>query len=330
MLDRPRVLLLLLILLLVALAWRFAYLRGRQSLRALGGRWRYNDLLDVYVFKSFFTFLFFCFFFAGCVLALAGFRWGDRLVEERRSGQELVVVLDVSNSMLAEDGGVSRLERSLATLRRVVRGLEGARIALVVFKGEAVQLLPLTEDRSALQTALRYVGPSLMTAPGSALQAGIEKSLSAFPSAGESYRAVLLFTDGEHHSGNPLSAALRAGKEGIPLYVVAVGSEQGTPLQIPGRGVLLDGAGNPVITRLDRDILENISELSAGRLFWPAEDEQKVAEQILGALKGQREGDIVLRMRREKKDRYRFFLFLALLFLGLSTVVKALRWRQTL
>ena len=96
MFDRPAYLFLFLLFPLIVLAWRLEVGRGRATLRVLGGRWRSSVLMDVYLFKSFFSFLFFTFFFAAAVLALAGLRWGEHLVEERRSGQELVICLDVS------------------------------------------------------------------------------------------------------------------------------------------------------------------------------------------------------------------------------------------
>jgi Ca-activated chloride channel family protein len=330
MIDRPNVLLLMFLFLLVALAWRIDYGRGRRTLRDLGGGWRSSILRDVYVFKSFFTFLFFSLFFVASVLALAGFRWGEVLVEERRSGQELVICLDVSNSMLAEDGESSRLLASVRTIRRTVEALEGVRIGLVVFKGQAVQLLPLTEDRYVLETVLQHVGPSVMTAPGSGLEEGILESLEAFPDSVQTYRSILLFSDGEHHSGNPLGAAENAGSAKIPVYVVAVGSEEGAAVKLSGGKLLTDDKGNPVVSRLRIELLERIADISGGELFRLAGEDREITGDILGAMKARAEGNMVLGMRREKKDRFRFFVFVALLFLGLSMTVKAIRWKNIL
>ncbi len=330
MLDRPQALFFFLLLALISAAWSIAFKRGRKSLQALGGDWRSAALLDVYVFKSFFSFLFFAFFFASCVLALAGLSWGNRLVEERRSGQEIVVVLDVSNSMLAEDGNGSRLERSLRAVRRLAAELEGVRIGLVAFKGRAVRLLPLTEDRYALETALRHVGPDVMSSPGSGLEEGIDRAIEALASTRATYRAAVLFSDGEYHSGEPSAAAARAGRQGVPLYVVAVGSEEGAVVRLPDGRVLEDSRGNPVVTRLRLRPLEEIAKLSSGRLFRLEEKDSNVVEEIGAELRGQKEGSTVLGMRAEKKDRFRLFLFLALLFLCLSILVKAVRWRSIL
>jgi Ca-activated chloride channel family protein len=330
MFDRPAYLFLFLLFPLIVLIWRIEVSRGRATLRALGGGWRSSVLMDVYLFKSFFSFLFFSLFFAASVLALAGLRWGEHLVEERRSGQELVICLDVSNSMLAEEGGRSRLEHSMRTIRRTVDELEGVRIGLVVFKGQAVQLIPLTEDRYVLETAMRYVGPSVMTDPGSGLEDGIRRSLESFPPSAQTYRSILLFSDGEYHSGAPLSAAEEARSAKIPVYVVAVGTDEGAAVRRPDGTVLSDSEGNPVICRPRLEDLQRIAEISGGEVFRMSGEDREMPGKILGAMKAQAEGNMVLGMRREKKDRFRLLVLLSLLFLTLSLAVKAVRWKNVL
>jgi Ca-activated chloride channel family protein len=330
MFDRPAYLFLFFLFPLIALAWRIEVRRGRATLRVLGGSWRSSILLDVFLFKSFFSFLFFTLFFASSVLALAGLHWGEHLVEERRSGQELVICLDVSNSMLADEGGGSRLEHSIRTIRRTAEELEGVRIGLVVFKGQAIQLIPLTEDRSVLETAMRYIGPSVMTDPGSGLEEGIRRSVESFPPSAQTYRSILLFSDGEYHSGNPLAAAEQAGSARIPIYVAAVGTDDGAVIRLPGGKVLLDDKGNPVVSRPRLEVLERIAEISGGRVFRIYGEDREMPEKILGAMKAQAEGNMVLGMRREKKDRFRLLVLLSLLFLALSLAVKAVRWKNVL
>jgi Ca-activated chloride channel family protein len=329
-LDHPLALALFALLPLFALGFRLCFLRDKRRLRALGGGWRYQSLLDVFVFKSFFSFLFFGLFFSAALLALAGLRWGEHLVEERRVGQEVVILLDVSNSMLAADEKPSRLERSLLTVRAVMEGLRNARFAVVLFKGQAVTVVPLTEDRYALDTALSYASPAIMTSPGSSLEAGLEESLAAFSGTGSSYRAILLFTDGEYLSGNPLGPAARAGEQGIPILVAATGSEEGSRVLLPGGRTLLDGSGQPVVSRLALEPLRRIATLSGGEVYRLSGRVEEAAGRILEDLRGQREGEMILGMRREKTDRYRVLLLLALGFLSVHVLIKAVRWRDVL
>jgi Ca-activated chloride channel family protein len=199
-----------------------------------------------------------------------------------------------------------------------------------VFKGQAVELFPLTEDRYILDTALRHVGPSVMSAAGSGLEEGILKSLESFPPSPGAYRSILLFSDGEHHSGNPSAAAERARSAGIPIYAVAVGEQQGAEVELPDGRILTDSAGQPVVSRPRVQELARIAEISGGELFRLSEEESGTPEEILGAMKTQAEGNMVLGMRREKKNRFRLLVLLSLVFLSLSLTVKAVRWKNML
>jgi hypothetical protein len=109
-----------------------------------------------------------------------------------------------------------------------------------------------------------------------------------------------------------------------------VGSEEGAAVRLSGGKLLTDDSGNPVVSRLRIEVLERIANISGGELFRLAGEDREVAEDILGAMKARAEGNMVLGMRREKKDRFRFFVFLALMFLGLSMTVKAVRWKNVL
>jgi Ca-activated chloride channel family protein len=330
MIERPQLLWLLVLLPLFAAGWWFALARGRTTLRALGGAWRFEALHDVALFKNFLSFVFFLLFVVTSVFALSGFRWGEQLVEERRAGTEVVLTLDVSNSMLARDGQLSRLERSLSALRRLAAGLENARVALVVFKGQAVRLLPLSEDPYAVDTSLRYAGPQVMTSPGTGLAEGIAAALASLTAPGGSYQAVVLFSDGEYRSGNPVGTARQAGERGVPIYVVGVGSEKGAPVLLADGRQLLDQAGQPVISRLRADTLERIAAASGGAFYNLDGGEAQTVNALLSDLAGREEGALVLGMRREKKDRYRLFVFLSLLSLSLGSLVRAVRWRDIL
>jgi len=334
-LERPLVLLALAALIVLAALWRLSFRRGARALRELGGSWRFPVLMDVYLFKSFFSFLFLVLFFVASVLALSGVRWGETLVEERRGEREIVFVVDVSNSMLVRDvpsrgGGISRLEKTRSTIREIAGSMGGTRFAVVAFKGRAVQLLPLTEDAVALENLLRYLGPGLMTAPGSNLEAGLNTALEAFSKGRRPYRAIVLFSDGESLSGNPNAAALRAGARGVPVYALAAGSEEGGVVLLPDGTSAQDRAGNPVVSRLRRDTLERVAAVSGGRLYDPQLTAEESAAAILADLRGPGDQQQTPGLRRVPKDRYRLFLTLAAAFLTVSVLMRAVRWRDTL
>lgn len=330
MIEHPRLLWLLLLLPVFAVLWWLALGRVRRSLRLLGGAWRLEALRDVVLFKSFLSFVFFVLFLASGVLALAGLRWGEQLVEERRAGREVVLALDVSHSMLATDGQLPRLERALRAVRRLLPQLENTRVALVAFKGQAARLLPLTEDPYALDTALRFVGPQVMSSPGTGLAEGIAAALDSLDPERGSYQAVVLFSDGEHLEGNPVGAAQRAGERGVPIYVVGTGSEEGSEVHLPSGAPVLDPSGRPVISRLRADTLQRIASVSGGAYHDLQEGEAQTVQALLSDLAGREEGGLVLGMRRQKKDRYRLFVLIALSCLALGAAVRAVRWKDTL
>ncbi|MBN1834888.1 MAG: VWA domain-containing protein [Spirochaetales bacterium] len=334
-LERPAVLFALAFLVVLGVLWRLSFRRGARTLRELGGAWRFEALMDVYLFKSFFSMLFLALFFVASILAISGVRWGETLVEERRGEREIVFLVDLSNSMLARDvpaGGepISRLEVTRRVIGQVARSMASTRFAIVGFKGEAVKLMPLTEDIVALEGLLPYLGPGVMTVPGSDLQAGLEAALGAFSEGRRPYRTVLLFSDGESLSGNPNLPALQAGREGVPIYAFAVGSEAGAEVLLPGGEPVRDRRGEPVVSRLRPEVLERIATVSGGKLYRLKEPAPGTAEDILAELRGVADSGQLPGLRPVQKDRFRLFLALAAAFLSVAVLVRSVRWRDTL
>jgi Ca-activated chloride channel family protein len=327
--ENPRFLWLLLVLLPLGALWFFSFRRGTRDLLAVAGRWRFLRMKDVYLFKSFFSYLLLMLFYVSAVLALADFRWGEVLEEERRRGREIVFVLDISRSMLAADIAPSRLERAKSAVRLLAERIEQPRFALVVFKGEGVKLVPLTEDAYALDMFLAHLSPDILTAPGSDLQAGLETALGAFSEEPGRQRAILLFTDGEYHTGNPGAAADKAGEEEIPVLVGVLGTEEGAEIRTPGGELVRDQKGKPVITRVKLPLLRKIARQSGGDLF-RLDNKQEGEQRMLAELRKLWEGELALGFRRVARERYRGFLLLAVCFLTLGIVVRGIRWKNLL
>ncbi len=313
--DHPAALGLLALLAPLALLGRLSYLRGRQDLLRLAGAWQADRLPGEFFLKSLFSFLLFGLFVIGAVLALAGPRWGRVAVEEERSGREVVLVIDVSNSMLAADVAPSRLERSRAAGRWLLDHLPGTRFALVAFKGRAVRLLPLTEDTLAVASFLDEVNGRWIAAAGTDVEQGIAQALASLtPGAGRE-QAVVLFTDGESLAGNPAREAVRAREAGVRLLVAAAGTAGGA--EVP------DGSGKPVHTRLQLEPLQRIADLSGGRVL-PLDERAgpALAEALGGWDRGTAPAPGIVLIRPE---RYRLPLVLGLVFLALSLAVRAAR-----
>ncbi len=319
--------LLLLLLPLVALMIR-AYSRGDASIKRLGGMWRYDALKNVYVVKAFFSSLFFCLFFLFTVLALADIRGGGRLVEDDRRGFDIVIALDVSRSMLARDVSPSRLGKAVDIARDTVSRIADARFAVVVVKGEAFSLLPLTEDVASLDLVFSHASPALMTSPGSDLEKAIRQALAAIQESGR-YRFVLLLTDGEYLEGNPTAAAKLASSRGIPLITEAIGTEQGANIQAENGDAVRDRDGRPVVTRLNRNVLARIAQISGGK-FYSLAEAPKIRVELMSILKNQSTGQVQKGLKIIRQELYRPFALVALIFLVLHLLARVLRWRNTL
>lgn len=323
--DRPELLLIGLVVLPVMLIlWR-RYVGGRRDLGKLSGSWLEVDAANVYVVKSFFSSLFFVLCILLAVVSAAGFRWGNRPVLDERQGEEIVFVIDVSNSMLAEDIIPSRLKRSAILAREIVESSPGARIAVVGFKGQASLLLPATEDFTALDNLLGALHPEMITAGGTDIESGLLIGIESFTDLFESHRRMVLFTDGEFLSGDPLRLARRFDEEKISLIIVGVGGPIPSPVPLGGGSYLTDDDGNRLTTELRPDVLERLAEATGGELFMANEAgiRDVLVERAAGAGGTVRWGYDIL-----STDRYRLFLGLALVFLAASVAVRTVRWRS--
>ena len=198
------------------------------------------------------------------VIGLARPQLGARLKEHQSQGVEVMVALDVSNSMLAEDYSPNRLERSKLAISRLVDKLQGDRIGLVVFAGEAFVQLPITADYVSAKVFLKSIDTESVPIQGTALSEALMASARSFSTQSERSRAIILISDGEDHEGEAIEAARAIAEQGIRIYCIGVGSPQGKP--IPKNGSLLkDASGEIVVTRLNEEILQEIAGAGNGK-----------------------------------------------------------------
>lgn len=328
-LGRPFMLLMLALIIPLSVAWVRLFRKRRTDLIRLAGEWRQQRLLDVYLFKNFFCYLFFLLFFVCSVFALAELGWGRIIREDKRKGRDIVFLLDISHSMLAADYAPSRLEHGLKVIRLMLPSLEGDRLGLVVFKGAAQKVLPLTEDVYAINRVLSHVNPAMVFEPGSNLESGLREAIATFAVSTLRHRSILLITDGEYRSGNPFPVAAEAALRETPIYVYAVGTEQGAEITLPGGKILMDENGAVVVSKLMMPVLERIARSSGGEIL-KLDNPAQAARQILSALPGFYGEESGTGFRQQVKSRYRLLLFWGILFLSLSLIIRAVRWRKTL
>lgn len=261
-------------------------------------------------------------------LAATGPQWGLRPVEGRVTSQDIVLVLDVSRSMLVSDVVPSRLERQRLLARQLLRELEGSRIGLVAFAGRAYILSPLTVDRSALELYLDALDTEIASEGGSALAAAIRQGTDlAMQGAGErgGARSMILISDGEaHDEENEIMAAVaRARRAGVTVHTVTVGTEQGGPVpELDDWGGIRSYVryeGEVVISRSNPELMERIASETGGtaqRLDRPG-----AAAAIAAAARGRTEATVIGEQGYEPVDRFRWFAAAALVLLAIDAVV---------
>jgi len=199
------------------------------------------------------------------IFALSGPRWGSHYQEVTQKGVDIVLLADVSPSMMVEDVKPNRLERSRREIHDFLQVVQGDRVGLVAFSGAAYVQCPLTLDYAALEMFLQALSPELIPTAGTDLGAAIETGLSAFDPKAETDKVMLLITDGEDNEGRGLEAARKAAATGVKIFVFGVGEAAGGP--IPGGdqgGFKKDEQGNMVLSRMDEDSLRKIASDTGG------------------------------------------------------------------
>lgn len=262
----------------------------------------------------------------GVSLLLMGFlrpRWGFHWEEIRRKGVDLLVAVDVSESMLAEDIKPNRLESAKREVTDLVNLLEGDRIGLIAFAGASFLQCPLTLDKGAFKMFLDYLDTSLIPVPGTDLGQAIETAVKSFVPGRRASRALILITDGEDHSRETEKWTEEAGKKGIRIFTVGIGSEQGAPipLQDGSGGFKKDRKGQVIMTRLGESALQKIA-LSTGGSYVRSKtgdmDLKEIYQEVRGRLQAE---ELETTKRRRWEERFQWFLFAGILLLALECLL---------
>lgn len=253
------------------------------------------------------------------VVALARLQFGTHLELLKREGIDLIVALDVSNSMLAQDMKPSRLVKAKQEINAVIDRLKGDRIGLVAFAGEAFTQCPLTLDYSAARFLLNSIDNLSISQQGTSLSAALERAATGFERMEKKHKVLLLLTDGEDQEGGVIEAAEEARKEGIKVYTVGIGNPQGEPIPILDRngsqvGFKKDENGEVIVSRLDETTLQKIALTTGGKYYRATTGEmelEKIFDEITKMEKKELEGTLVTRY----DDRFQWPLLLAIMLI---------------
>ena len=233
--EEPAYLYLLLLLPLLAAFYLYSNYRKRKAIRKFGDPVLMAQLMpDVSKYRPDIKFWLLFTAIGLFAVLLARPQFGSKLETVKRKGVEVMIALDISNSMLAQDVQPSRLEKAKRLISKLVDGMENDKVGMIVFAGDAFTQLPITSDYISAKMFLESIGPSLISKQGTAIGAAINLAARSFTPQEGVGRAIVVITDGENHEGGAVEAAKEAAKKGIQVNVLGVGLPDGAPIPIEG------------------------------------------------------------------------------------------------
>ena len=249
------------------------------------------------------------------VIMLARPQMGTKISQEKRTGIETIIALDISNSMLAEDIVPSRLDRSKMMVENLVDHFTNDKIGLIVFAGDAFIQLPITSDYVSAKMFLSSIDPSMIATQGTDIATAISMATNSFTQEEGIGKAIIVITDGEDHEGGALEAAEAAKKKGMRVYVLGVGSSNGAPIPIPGTGdYMKDNTGNTVMSALNEEMCKQIAAAGGG-VYIHVENNSAAQQQLDNELDKLAKKETSTTVYSDYDEQFQAFGILALLLL---------------
>jgi len=269
--------------------------------------------------------------YAFIVIAVANPQTGSKLEKVQRKGIDIVVALDISNSMLAQDIKPDRLSRAKQALFKLIDKLQGDRIGIIIFAGKAYTQLPITTDYAAAKMFVSTISPKDIPSQGTAIGEAINLGISSFDD-NEQSKAIIIITDGENHESNATEAATAASELGIRVYTIGMGLPDGSPIPIINSygqqtGFKKDREGNTVITKLNEVMLQQIAAAGNGD-YVRANNTQAGLSKIFEKINALEKSEIETRMFTDYEDQFQYFLGFGLLLVFLEFFIfdRKTRW----
>lgn len=257
------------------------------------------------------------------IVAAARPQFGSKLREEKSKGVEMMLVVDVSNSMLAEDFEPNRLERTKYAIGKLFEGLHQERVGLVAFAGEPKVQLPITSDYRMAQAFAKRLSPSLVGEQGTAIGKALQLATLSFSSQSEQSRVIVLITDGENHEDDAVEAARVAKEQGIRIYTIGIGTPEGAPIKIDGEFVK-DEDGQMVVSKLGEQMLEQIASITDGA-YVRATKQSIGLEEIVKSINEMEKSELSTVRYEEYNEQYQYLLAVALSLLLLESLILSRR-----
>jgi Ca-activated chloride channel family protein len=261
------------------------------------------------------------------ILALANPQVGSKIEEVKQVGIDVYILLDVSLSMTAEDIKPSRLEKAKFEISKLIRKLQGDRIGLIVFSGQAYVQFPLTTDYSAANLFLSAVDVNSVPQPGTAISSAIELAMKSFKEDDETKKAIVVITDGEDHEGKLKSVVEDAASKGVNIYAIGLGDSSGAPIPIYNSAGMRtdfkkDQKGNVVLTKLDETTLQEVTSIGNGKYYRGTNTSDEL-DQIYNDLAKIEESEFGATKITEYEDRFHYLIVPVLILLLFELLVSS-------
>lgn len=319
--EDPAYLYLLILIPLLVVIRMFGLRKRKRQIMKFGDPALLKDLMpDVSKVRNEVKFWLMAAAIALLAVMLARPQMGTKISQEQRRGIEVILALDISNSMKAEDVAPSRLDKSKMLIENLVDNFTNDKVGLVVFAGDAFVQLPITSDYVSAKMFLQNIEPTLIAVQGTNLGEAIELSSRSFTKQDKVGRAIIVITDGEDHEGRAVEAAKKAKKNGMRVFVLGVGSPKGSPVPEVGGGYMKDRTGQEVMSALNESMCKQIAEAGGGAYIHV--DNTNVAQkQLDNEISKLQKGDIMSVVYSEYDEQFQAVGILLVLLLVIETVI---------
>lgn len=314
----------LMILPLLIVFFVFSRITRKKALKKFGNLKMMEYLMPfVSMSRPVLKFIILLFSLSSFILGLARPQFGSKLQKMKREGVEIMIALDVSNSMLAEDILPNRLERAKRAISSMIDRLSDDKIGLIIFAGDAYIQLPITNDYTSAKMFLNTISPEIVPKQGTAIGAAIDMATHSFTPSETSNKAIIIITDGENHEDDAVSFATEATKEGIIVHAIGMGLPQGTPIPVYRNGqkeFRTDRDGNTVVTRLNEQMLEQISAAGNG-IYVRANNAQVGLNALFDEINKMEKTELESLTYSEYNDQFQYFFIIGLALLLIEFMI---------
>ena len=258
------------------------------------------------------------------VVGLANPQWGTKKEKVKRKSVDVFIALDISQSMMAQDVPPNRLEKAQRFAQTLIDELKGERIGTIIFAGNAYLQVPLTTDYAAAQLFVKSANPNMAPSQGTAISDAIDLAERSFEEENKNHKALVIITDGENHDQETLERAKEANKNGLLIFTVGVGTEDGSfiPTFVAGRAdYKRDNTGNPVRSMLNEEMLVDLAKEGEGAYFNLASGSDKVIEALRKSIDGVEKREMEQRVFNEYESYFQYFLAFAIFLILLEFII---------